>query len=148
MLCHGRPPHRHATPLSLPRCFRAPYPVPLARSHLAHACRARPTRTTCSFASAARSSLPLLAHAARPGQAKGRCWWCCSGCARAPPLVLVLLARYRIPPRRSVDSGPDLPLPYVANICFKCFRCFRGILQLFHMDVAKVDRDIAHIKVF
>jgi hypothetical protein len=36
--------------------------------------------------------------------------------------------------------GIDRPrpiLPYVANICFKRFR---GMLQLFHMDVAKVDR--------
>ena len=32
----------------------------------------------------------------------------------------------------------------VANVCFKCFRCFRGMLQLFHMDVAKVDWDVAY----
>jgi hypothetical protein len=25
------------------------------------------------------------------------------------------------------------------SICFKCFRCFIGMLQVFHMDVAKVD---------
>ena len=31
---------------------------------------------------------------------------------------------------------------YVANVCFKCFR---GILQVFHTDVAKVDQDIAHV---
>jgi hypothetical protein len=29
---------------------------------------------------------------------------------------------------------------HVGSICFKYFRCFRGMLQLFHMDVAKVDR--------
>jgi hypothetical protein len=29
---------------------------------------------------------------------------------------------------------------HVASVCFKCFRCFRGVLQLFHMNVAKVDR--------
>jgi hypothetical protein len=28
----------------------------------------------------------------------------------------------------------------VVSICFKCFKCFRGILQVFHTDVAKVDR--------
>jgi hypothetical protein len=28
--------------------------------------------------------------------------------------------------------------------CFKCFRCFIGILQVFHIDVAKVDYDIAY----
>jgi hypothetical protein len=27
----------------------------------------------------------------------------------------------------------------VASVCFKCFRCFKGMLQLFHMDVTKVD---------
>jgi hypothetical protein len=30
---------------------------------------------------------------------------------------------------------------HVANVCFKCFR---GMLQMFHMDVAKVDRDVAY----
>jgi hypothetical protein len=28
---------------------------------------------------------------------------------------------------------------HVASVCFKCFRCFRGMLQVFGMDVAKVD---------
>ena len=31
------------------------------------------------------------------------------------------------------------------SVCFKCFRCFKGVLQVFHIDVAKVDRDIAHV---
>jgi hypothetical protein len=30
-------------------------------------------------------------------------------------------------------------------LCFKCFRCFIGMLQVFHMDVAKVDRDVAYV---
>jgi hypothetical protein len=29
---------------------------------------------------------------------------------------------------------------YVVSVCFKCFRRFKGMLQLFHMYVAKVDR--------
>ena len=29
---------------------------------------------------------------------------------------------------------------HVVSVCFKCFRRFRGMLQLFHMHVAKVDR--------
>jgi hypothetical protein len=29
---------------------------------------------------------------------------------------------------------------HVASVCFKCFNRFRDILQLFHMDVAKVDQ--------
>jgi hypothetical protein len=33
------------------------------------------------------------------------------------------------------------------NACWKskCFRCFIRILQIFHMDVAKVDRDAAYV---
>jgi hypothetical protein len=33
---------------------------------------------------------------------------------------------------------------YVARLCLKCFRCFIVMLQVFHMDVAKVDRDVAY----
>ena len=29
---------------------------------------------------------------------------------------------------------------HVASVCFKCFRRFRGMLELFYMDVAKVDQ--------
>jgi hypothetical protein len=29
---------------------------------------------------------------------------------------------------------------HVARVCSNCFRCFRDILQVFHMDVAKIDR--------
>jgi hypothetical protein len=31
---------------------------------------------------------------------------------------------------------------HVANVSFKCFI---GTLQVFHVDVAKVDRDVAHV---
>ena len=34
---------------------------------------------------------------------------------------------------------------HVARICFKCFRCFRGMLQVLHINVAKVNRDVAHV---
>jgi hypothetical protein len=34
---------------------------------------------------------------------------------------------------------------HVASIYFKCFKCFRGMLQIFYIDVAKVDRDVAHV---
>ena len=33
----------------------------------------------------------------------------------------------------------------VAIVCFECFRCFRGMLQVFHMGVVKVDRDVAYV---
>ena len=35
--------------------------------------------------------------------------------------------------------------PYVAIVCFNCFRRFRGMLQLNHIDVAKVDRGMLHM---
>jgi hypothetical protein len=34
---------------------------------------------------------------------------------------------------------------HVVSVYFKCFRCFRGVLQLFHTDVAKVDQDVAYV---
>ena len=39
-----------------------------------------------------------------------------------------------------------LDVAYVAmaiHVCFKCFRCFRLMLQVFHLNVAKVDLDVA-----
>ena len=60
--------------------------------------------------------------------------------ARAPLLPLA--------PTLRPESTAPAPSPYVANICFKCFRCFGGVLQVFHMDVAKVDRDGAYVASF
>jgi hypothetical protein len=34
---------------------------------------------------------------------------------------------------------------HVSNVCFKCSRCFGLMLQVFHLDVAKVDLDVAYI---
>jgi hypothetical protein len=31
---------------------------------------------------------------------------------------------------------------YVASVCFVSFKGFEGILQMFHVDVAKVDLDV------
>jgi hypothetical protein len=64
--------------------------------------------------------------------------------------VLVMLVRRRSPPTPTPTTGIDrlrLPLPYVANVCFRCFNRFKGMLQLILMDVAKVDREcsVAHI---
>jgi hypothetical protein len=36
---------------------------------------------------------------------------------------------------------------YVASVYFKCFRCFRGMLQVFYMGIAIVDRDVAHVAI-
>jgi hypothetical protein len=34
---------------------------------------------------------------------------------------------------------------HVASLCFKCFICFKCMFQVFHTDVAKVDRGVAHV---
>jgi hypothetical protein len=34
---------------------------------------------------------------------------------------------------------------HVASVYFKCFKYFRGMLQVFYIDVVKVDRDVAHV---
>jgi hypothetical protein len=36
---------------------------------------------------------------------------------------------------------------HVASVCFKCFRCFRGMLQVFHTDFAKVNRDVTYVAI-
>jgi hypothetical protein len=54
----------------------------------------------------------------------------------------------RSPPAQNPTAGidrPRLPFPYVANVCFRCFSRFKGMLQLFLMDVAKVDWDVAYV---
>jgi hypothetical protein len=67
-----------------------------------------------------------------------------------PPLVLVLVVfvRRRIPARLPEPTGTALPLLYIVNICFKCFRYFNSMLQWLHMDIAKVDEDVAHVVYF
>jgi hypothetical protein len=32
-----------------------------------------------------------------------------------------------------------------ANVASLCFECFRGMLQVFHMDVAKVDHGVSYV---
>jgi hypothetical protein len=34
---------------------------------------------------------------------------------------------------------------HVANVCFKYFKCLRGMLQVFHLDIAKVDPNVAYV---
>jgi len=62
-------------------------------------------------------------------------------------LVVVVLVHRRSPPALTSMAGIDrlkVP-PYVVNLCFGCFSRFKGTLQLFLMDVAKVDRRMLHI---
>jgi hypothetical protein len=34
---------------------------------------------------------------------------------------------------------------YVSSVCFECFRCFRLMLQVFHLNVTKIDLDVAYV---
>jgi hypothetical protein len=67
------------------------------------------------------------------------------GGVRVPPLVLVLvmLARRWLRPRWLESIGPGFP--YIAKHMFKCSRCFIGMLQVFYMNVTKVDLVIAYV---
>jgi hypothetical protein len=41
-------------------------------------------------------------------------------------------------------SSLSISQSWRAQVCFKCLY-FRDVLQVFHIDVAKVDRDVAHV---
>jgi hypothetical protein len=81
------------------------------------------------------SLLPSCAHPARPSQAQcwwqwRWCWWCSCAAAR---------------PGSDLDgwNRPAPASPILQNACLKCFKCFIDMLQVFHMVVAKLDRDVA-----
>jgi hypothetical protein len=59
-----------------------------------------------------------------------------------------VFVRRGLPPAPTSTAQIDhlsLRLPFVAYVCFKCFRHFKCLLQLFHLDVAKVDRGKLHM---
>ena len=37
---------------------------------------------------------------------------------------------------------------HIANVFFMCFKCFIIILQVFYVDVTKIDLDVAMLHVF
>jgi hypothetical protein len=56
-----------------------------------------------------------------------------------------LVARIAALPLCCKQQGDVVLKANVASIYFNCFRCFIGISQVFHMDVAKVNRDVAYV---
>ena len=40
---------------------------------------------------------------------------------------------------------PQMLHARVASVCFKCFKCFICMLQVFDVDVVKVDRDVVYV---
>jgi hypothetical protein len=81
------------------------------------------------------------------------------------PMPLLALARAdsprpsHAPPAAAVSQGhlhyassPHAPTHValkenVVNLCVKCFRCSRCMLQVFHMDIAKVDLNVVYVAV-
>jgi hypothetical protein len=60
----------------------------------------------------------------------------------------VVLALHRSPSAPILLDGIDQPRPlspYIANVRFNCFKYFRGMLQSFHMNVAKADQGMLHM---
>jgi hypothetical protein len=45
----------------------------------------------------------------------------------------------------SKQEGDIVLKAHVASACCKCFRYFRDMLQVFYMNIAKVDRDVAYV---
>jgi hypothetical protein len=130
---------------------RAPIPHhSLARSSLLPV--ACPTCAACSTLLAPTCRVPPptpLAPARRarqpPDWAKAGAGGAGGGGARAPPLaqVLVLLTCRRSPPTLTSTTTiyrPRPPLYYKTHVS-----CFRGMLQVFHINVVKVDRDVAYV---
>jgi hypothetical protein len=122
-------PHMHPTLCCslLAHVHRARPPVPLASCSRNPTSRA-PTRAARSrtVGHAARASASACGAIARlrsvPGRTKGTMSAARGGGARARGC--------------NQPNWPRPPLSYIANVCFKCFRC---MLQVFCMDIAKVD---------
>ena len=47
--------------------------------------------------------------------------------------------------RSALRRTEEVRKTHVARLYFKCFRCFMGRLQLFYVDVTKVDLDVAYV---
>jgi hypothetical protein len=126
-------PH-HALPHHRP-CRTPSLPAPL--TYVAVTCVARSL--------AVRLSLIAVGRAAEPAMAAGvHVPWRLRSSPTEPraPASMAGVSGARTP-RLATGSHPDgrnrlaqPSLPYVVYVCLKCFRC---MLQLFHLDVAKVD---------
>jgi hypothetical protein len=120
-------PQSSAAPCALAPCTASSlvvHPSPIAVEHAVD-----PT-----MAAGAHMSWRLVSF--RPSQEHPRAW-----------LVLVVLACHHSLPDPTPTTGidPSRPSP---SLCCKCmFQTFQ-MLQLVHMDIAKVDRDVAHVAYF
>jgi hypothetical protein len=120
------PSHANATPP--PSLRRAPSP-------------AAPALARCALhprSSSLRAASPLLRAVSCPPRARGA-----AEVSQSPSFS----TRRSWPLRRygRRDARPQQQRCCDESACCKCFICFRGMLQLFHMDVAKVVRDVAYV---
>jgi hypothetical protein len=130
MSCHS--PHRQ--PRGAPSL-----PAPLTYVARSHTVRPSPIAVGHAVDPAMRAGAHVPWHL-RSSPAEPRAPMSVAGAsgARAP----------RLAARSHPDGGTRLAgpsLPYVAYVCFKCFRHFRCMLQIFHLDVVKVDRGMLHM---
>ena len=70
--------------------------------------------------------------------------------SRPPAPILLCTATAQPGSRYAVLRPPDchvLLKAFVASVCFECFTCFRGMLQVFQMDVVKIDWAVAYVAI-
>jgi hypothetical protein len=60
------------------------------------------------------------------------------------PYLLLTAAVCQRPDADGEGGRTEIPM-HVASVQFKCFNVFRSMLQVFHMDVAKVDRGVVKV---
>jgi hypothetical protein len=87
----------------------------------------------------------------RPGARRGGCHWLGPGQAQAQLAAArprhIFGCRWLEPAiscsalHRTEEGEKRMLQAYI----FKCFRCFRCVLQVFQMDVEKVDQDVAYV---
>jgi hypothetical protein len=113
---------------------------PLARGAAEGARRAG---RACSLdAPRAGSGLTLLAHP-RAGAYPAQCLYRHTGELHAP-LTSTLASSSATTSLQSSNLQGDIVLKaHVTSVCFKCFRCFIWMSHVSHLDIAKVDRDVA-----
>jgi hypothetical protein len=64
------------------------------------------------------------------------------------PLELRATPRHRSPRQRaSIHPMQQVDVALKAHVARVCFKCFKGILQVFQMDVKKVDRNVAYVAI-
>jgi hypothetical protein len=88
--------------------------------------------------------------ARRPGEGQSLvgprpCVGVAGRCQVAPPYSIVGWPEPTVPQSALHRPEEEGRTTHVLRVYFKCFRCSIDMLQVFHMDIAKVDRDVAYV---